>query len=185
MESFMPYIIKSFKHDGHLHRMWIENWLVPEASLHPDHAKEEILVLINSQTKIQEADGKEWISRIPGVSFFIPKAWYNVVALLEETGVRYYCNIASPPYVAGNVITYIDYDLDVIRFPDGMVQVVDQEEYDRHRLAYHYSAVVEGKVRVGLEALLKRIQQGGSLFQEELVLEYYRIWETQKNGGSL
>jgi protein associated with RNAse G/E len=75
--------------------------------------------------------------------------------------------------------------LDVIQFPDGMVQVVDQEEYDRHRLAYHYSAVVEGKVRAGLEALLKRIHQGGSPFQEEHVLEYYRIWETQKNGGSL
>lgn len=185
MDSFMPYIIKSFKHDGHLHRMWIENWLVPEVSLHPEHGKEAMLVLINSQTKIQEADGKEWISRIPGVSFFIPKAWFNVVALIEETGIRYYCNIASPPYVAGNVITYIDYDLDVIRYPDGKVQVVDQEEYDRHRLAYHYSAVVEGKVRLGLEAVLERIQQGISPFQENHVLQYYRLWETQKIGGSL
>jgi protein associated with RNAse G/E len=185
MDVFSSYIIKSFKHDGHLHRMWLENWLVPESLLQPEHKWESMLVFINSQTKIQEADGKEWTSRIPGVSFFIPKQWFNVVALLEENGVRYYCNIASPPYTAGNVLTYIDYDLDVIRLPNGECHVVDQEEYERHRINYRYSETVESKVRQGLDALLERIARQAAPFRDEWVLHYYELWKGQENGGTM
>lgn len=184
MATFSSYIIKSFKHDGHLHRTWLENARVPEELLHEPHKTESMLVLINSQTKIIEADGKEWVSRIPGISFFIPKQWFNVVALLEESGVRYYCNIASPPYVNGNVITYIDYDLDVIRMPGGAVHIVDQEEYERHKICYHYSSIVDEKVQQGLQDLLLRIQQGQAPFHEEWVLDYYRQWEKWKDEGT-
>jgi protein associated with RNAse G/E len=181
MESFTRFIIKSFKHDGHLHRMWLENWLVPEELLHPDHLKESMLVMINSQTRIRESDGKEWTSRIPGVSFFIPNIWFNVVALIEEAGIRYYCNIASPPYMAKDVITYIDYDLDVIRLPDGTIHVVDQEEYERHKVGYHYSDIVEKKVMQGMELLLERVNNGQSPFHDEPVLRYYDLWEKQRD----
>jgi protein associated with RNAse G/E len=183
MESFTAHIIKSFKHDGHLHRMWLENWLVPEQHLAPEHRDESMLILINSQTKIVEADGKEWVSRIPGISFFIPKQWFNVVALLEENGVRYYCNVASPPYLNGRVITYIDYDLDVIRQTGGQVHVVDQEEYERHKISYHYSDVVDGKVKAGLARLLERIHEGKAPFQEEQVIRYYKLWKDLGTGA--
>ncbi|WP_248929742.1 DUF402 domain-containing protein [Paenibacillus hamazuiensis] len=183
LEPFSSYIIKSFKHDGHLHRMWLENWLVPEDALHEEHRAEAMMVLINCQTKIVEADGKEWVSRIPGVSFFIPKMWFNVVALLEENGVRYYCNIASPPYVSGRVITYIDYDLDVIRQANGQVTVVDQEEYERHKLNYHYSAIVDAKVKAGLAALLERIERKAAPFRDDLVVQYYRLWKDSGTGA--
>lgn len=184
MHRYTPYLIKSFKHDGHLHRMWLENWLVPGELLQPAHMNEKFMVFINSQTKIQEADGKEWTSRIPGVSFFIPGQWYNVVALLEEQGVRYYCNIASPPYVAGQVLTYIDYDLDVILLPNGDVHIVDQEEYERHRVNYHYSETVEKKVKLGLDALLKRIADRKAPFDADWVVGCYERWKEQQGGGS-
>jgi uncharacterized protein len=183
LDTFSRYIIKSFKHDGHLHRTWLENWRIPQDQLLPEHQEEWMMVLINSQTKIREADGKEWMSRIPGVSFFIPNEWFNIVALIEETGIRYYCNIASPPYLAGDVITYIDYDLDVIRFPDGTVQVVDQEEYELHKTIYHYSSLVEKKVKRGLDLLLERLSKRQSPFQDEQVLKYYQLWENHGNNG--
>lgn len=182
--EFTPYVIKSFKHDGHLHRMWLTNWLVPDGVLHPDHRKEAMMVFINSQTKIQEADGKEWVSRVPGVSFFIPKRWFNVVALLEDSGIRYYCNIASPPYVSGNIITYIDYDLDVIRMPGGAVHVVDQEEYELHKTNYHYSPLVQEKVQAGLASLLEIARGGEPPFQDDVVMRYFETWEKRKNGGA-
>ncbi|WP_135556172.1 DUF402 domain-containing protein [Paenibacillus cymbidii] len=172
-------IIKSFKHDGHLHRMWLENWLVPGELLHASHAAESMLVLVNSQTRIKEADGREWISKIPGVSFFIPQAWYNIVALIESGGIRYYCNVASPAYRNGNVITYIDYDLDVIVTPSKDVHVVDQDEYERHKSNYHYSPVVEEKVKNGLDSLMARIRRGDAPFDDRHVNDYYALWQKQ------
>jgi protein associated with RNAse G/E len=156
--------------------MWLENWLIADECLHPDHATESMLVLINSQTKIQEADGKQWISRVPAVSFFIPGEWFNIVALMEEHGVRYYCNLASPPYKNNNIITYIDYDLDVIRLPSGEINVVDQDEYDAHKLKFHYSETVELKVKEGLDRLLERIQKQQPPFQDHIVQSYYEQW---------
>lgn len=182
MTHFTAYIIKSFKHDGHLHRTWMENWRVPVHLLRGEHLQEETAVFINSQTKIVEADGKEWVSRIPGVSFFIPKQWFNVVALIEETGVRYYCNIASPLYLNGNVLTYIDYDLDVIQLPSGEVQVVDQEEYERHKSLYHYSPMVNEKVQQGLEEVLDRVDKQRPPFDDEAVRQYYRLWDEWRTG---
>lgn len=183
MATFSSYIIKSFKHDGHLHRTWLENWLVPDDMLHESHQAEAMMVLINCQTKIVESDGKEWFSRIPGVSFFIPKQWFNVVALIEQSGVRYYCNIASPPYVNGRTITYIDYDLDVIRMSGGEVNVVDQDEYERHKLIYHYSDIVDAKVQQGLHDLLERLRKKEAPFQDELVISYYKQWKDREAGG--
>ncbi|WP_054026463.1 DUF402 domain-containing protein [Bacillus sp. FJAT-28004] len=176
MEPYRHCVIKSFKHNGHIHRIWQQNWLVPDELLADRHKEESIKVLINRQTPIQESDGKIWISRVPAVSFFIPGQWFNVVALLEDGGVRYYCNIASPLFLQGDVLTYIDYDLDVIRTVDGGRSVVDQDEYEMHKTAYHYPKMVEDKVQVGLEALLLRMDQGQSPFQDQLVMKYYEDW---------
>ncbi|QGQ98597.1 DUF402 domain-containing protein [Paenibacillus psychroresistens] len=177
MEPFSNFIIKSFKHDGHLHRMWLENWLVPANLLHPDHTAESMMVLVNSHTKISEADGRDWVSKIPVVCFFIPGQWYNIVALLESGGIRYYCNIASPVYCSQDVLTYIDYDLDVILTSNGNKQIVDQHEYERHRINYRYSKIVESKVQAGLDDLIRRIDNKMPPFHDELVWAYYDLWK--------
>lgn len=176
MERYRHFVIKSFKHNGHIHRTWQQNWLVPDELLAAEHRAEAMAVLINRQTPIQESDGKIWISRVPAVSFFIPGQWFNVVALLEEGGVRYYCNVASPPYLQGDVLTYIDYDLDVILTADGERFVVDQDEYELHKAAYHYPKMVNDKVQEGLDALLQRIDQGQAPFQDNQVILYYEEW---------
>jgi hypothetical protein len=180
LSDYERYQIKSFKHNGHVHRIWFENWLVPERLLLPEHAAENMIVLINEQTLISEADGSRWTSKVPGVSFFIPGEWFNVVALLEAEGVRYYCNVASPPYKnrTNKVITYIDYDLDVIRTVDGDVMVVDRDEYEEHRRLYHYSALVQKKIERGLSNLLSRVNGDRPPFHEQSALHYYEQWKS-------
>lgn len=159
--------------------MWLENWLVPRELLAPEHRDEGMTVLINSQTRIQEADGREWVSRVPSVAFFLPGCWYNVIALVEDGGVRYYCNIASPPFLhlTERVITYIDYDLDVIRSASGEVHIVDQKEYELHQASYHYSDVVKAKVQTGLDELLNRIENVRAPFDDERVMAYFEDWK--------
>jgi uncharacterized protein len=169
-------MIKSFKHDGHLHRIWLENWRVPADRLTPEHRNLAVEVFVNCQTRIREADGREWTSRIPGVSFFIPNKWYNIVALIEGDGIRYYCNIASPFYRSGNVLTYIDYDLDVILNQRGEVHVLDEDEYNKHKKLYHYSPAVEEKVNFGLQELLGMVKRREEPFHDASVLAYYELW---------
>lgn len=180
MNTYLPFTIKSFKHDGHLHRMWYENWLLSSDCIHPKHAQEQMQILINSQTRIQEANGKEWTSKIPGISFFLPNQWYNIVALIEASGIRYYCNVASPFYKQGNIITYIDYDLDVIVTSNREYYIVDKDEYETHKNRYHYSDMVDRKVKEGLSALLERIEAGQAPFQDDIVHNYLQAWQLNR-----
>lgn len=174
-------VIKSFKHDGHLHRMWLENWSVPSERVFPGDAAESAKVFVNCHTRIREADGREWVSKIPGVSFFIPDRWYNIVALIAKEGVRYYCNVASPFYFYGSVLTYIDYDLDVILTPKNEVTILDEDEYNRHKKLYHYPPNVECKVQEGLQELLERARQRQAPFDDECVLAYYEMWKERQD----
>lgn len=179
MRTFTAHIIKSFKHDGRLHRLWFENWRVPLELLVTEHSEQEIIVFVNNQTRIQEADGSIWVSKLPAVSFFIPGEWYNIVALLEGTGIRYYCNIASPYYLSSNVLTYIDYDLDVILESNGHTYILDLDEYERHKFSYQYSTLVDQKVKVGLGNLKLRIHNKVAPFNDHHVLTYYQHWKDQ------
>jgi protein associated with RNAse G/E len=171
------YIIKSFKYDGHLHRTWLENWLVPADKLAPEHAAAGLMVCVNHNTLIREANGKTWKSRIPGITFFIPGQWYNVVALIEHSGIRYYCNISSRSLLNGNVITYIDYDLDVVLYPNGNVAVVDQDEYAVNSKLYRYPQVILDNVEQSLNELLERIKRRDIPFHDRHIYEYHRLWK--------
>lgn len=175
--SRINHVIKSFKYDGHLHRTWLENWLVPEEQLAPEHAAAGIYVCVNHNTMIQEASGKMWQSRIPGITFFLPGEWFNVVALIEQSGIRYYCNISSKPLMNGNVITYIDYDLDVVLYPNGKVAVLDHDEYKMNSKLYKYPGNIMDHVDQSLQGLLKRIEARQQPFVDEHVYRYHRLWK--------
>jgi protein associated with RNAse G/E len=173
-------VIKSFKHNGSLHRMWLENWQVPEDRLYPGQSSGQAWILINEYTKIVEGSGREWISRVPAVSFFLPERWYNVVALIGEDGIRYYCNLASPPYRYENVVTYIDYDLDVVVLPDGTMLELDREEYAHHKQEYRYGKAVEERINQGLQSLQAAIAGKHFPFDDNLVLFYYEQWKRHR-----
>jgi protein associated with RNAse G/E len=178
---YPQYMIKSFKHDGSLHRVWIENWQVPEGRLLPQHAAQSAWVMLNDHTTIVEADGKEWISKVPAVSFFMPEQWFNVVALIEDKGIRYYCNLASPPYRYGNVLTYIDYDLDIVVLPDGSTHELDRDEFVRHKAEYRYGEAVEAQIEMGLQILQDTIAKWAFPFGDNEVYRYYEQWKQQSN----
>jgi protein associated with RNAse G/E len=175
--TYPQYTIKSFKHDGSLHRVWVENWQVPKDRLLPQHAAQSGWVLLNDQTAIIEADGKEWTSSVPAVSFFMPERWFNVVALMEDKGIRYYCNLASPPFRYGNVLTYIDYDLDVVVLPDGSFHELDRNEFVRHKTKYRYGEAVEAQVETGLRMLHDTIARKSFPFGDAEVYHYYEQWK--------
>ena len=115
----------SFKHDHSLQRIWTEVTVLEE--------NENYIVVANRRTKVVEANGRYWYTKEPSVSFFFKDHWYNVIGIIKDTGICFYCNISSPVLYDEEAIKYIDYDLDIKVQTDYSYRVLDWKEYRKHR----------------------------------------------------
>jgi protein associated with RNAse G/E len=52
--------------------------------------------------------------------------------------VDLYVDIITPPSWNGETVTMVDIDLDVVRWPDGRVELVDEDEFEQHRKEFDY-----------------------------------------------
>ena len=116
--------IKSYKHDGSLHRTWRDTMVLKTS--------ENALIGCNDHTLVTESDGRRWITREPALVYFHKHYWFNIVTMIRENGVSYYCNLASPAVLDKEALKYIDYDLDVKVFPNGEKRLLDVDEYEDH-----------------------------------------------------
>lgn len=177
MTDYERYTIQSLKHDRSVHRVWKSNWKVPDAQVDIACLRESMSVLINYLTIVTEASGREWLSDIPAVCFFLPDQWYNVVALLKPSGVQFYCNVASPPEDRNGVLTYIDYDIDIVLQPNGQMDILDLDEYNEHKIKYRYEHTVQRSIEHGFVSLKQHIQARRPPFDDvKKVLDYFDTW---------
>ena len=123
--------VQAYKHDGQLHRQWSPAFLVEET--------DEYWCLASRASLVTESDGRKWITREKAVFLLYKHRWMNVIAMFKEKrGICYYVNIASPTLLDQGYLKYIDYDLDVKLYPDGVERTLDENEYARHIKTYGY-----------------------------------------------
>ena len=127
--------IHCYKHNGKIDRISGEAIVLDET--------DEYLVCANNKVKLIENDGRSHRTKEIAILFFYKKEWYNILAQLKKYGLFYYCNIASPYIIDGNIIKYIDYDLDLRIFPDGTFKVLDKNEYRYHKITMRYSEEID------------------------------------------
>jgi protein associated with RNAse G/E len=74
------------------------------------------------------------------LSILWPDRYYNVLLfwLPDWTFRGYYVNLALPSEWDGELCVYIDLELDVALFEDGIVRVLDQDEYEESKIRYNY-----------------------------------------------
>jgi protein associated with RNAse G/E len=71
--------------------------------------------------------------------FLLPPAtWWALSWWPGHEAIELYVNIQSPAVWADGRVTTVDVDLDVIRFLDGRVEVVDRDEFELHQRRYGY-----------------------------------------------
>ncbi len=80
--------IHSYKHDGHLHRVWEETKVLK--------ANSHLLIGGNDHTLVTESDGRTWITREPAITYFHTDLWFNIIGMIRDDGIYYYCNLGSP-----------------------------------------------------------------------------------------
>lgn len=157
--------IQSYKHDGSLHRCWTDGFAV--------EINDEYIIIASRSTKVIEADGRRWYTREPAVTFFSRRNWFNIIAMFKNNGINYYCNIASPSIIDKDIVKYIDYDLDLKLYPDNTVKVLDEREYEKHRLRYEYGDSLHLVLTGEVKRMISMMKERKYPFNDEAARKYY------------
>jgi protein associated with RNAse G/E len=74
--------------------------------------------------------------------------WYNIFAFFEPDGSfrNYYCNVSMPPTFEGEVLDYLDLEIDVVVWPNWSYKVLDEDEYERNADTFGYSDAIRNRV---------------------------------------
>ena len=167
--------IHCYKHNGKIDRISGEAIVLDET--------DEYLVCANNKVKLIENDGRSHRTKEIAILFFYKKEWYNILAQLKKYGLFYYCNIASPYIIDGNIIKYIDYDLDLRIFPDGNFKVLDKNEYRYHKITMRYSDEIDVIVQNSLNKLIDNKNNNAFPFKKEVIEHYYKIYKDITNNA--
>lgn len=160
------YIVHCYKHDGHIYNSY-------ESSVLLD-VKKDYIVFGNNKVKVTEEDGTTWYTKEPAIIYYFKNKWYNIIVQFKKDGIYYYCNIASPTIIEGNIIKYIDYDLDLRVFPDNTYKVLDKSEYKYHKSKMGYSDEIDKIVKYELKELINLQKTRHGPFNKKEVMDYYK-----------
>lgn len=158
--------IQSYKHDGSLHRTWRDTMVLKTT--------ENAIIGVNDHTLVTESDGRRWVTREPAIVYFHKKFWFNIIAMIRDSGVSYYCNLASPYVMDEEALKYIDYDLDVKVFENHEKKFLDVDEYESHKKEMHYSADIDYILKESVKILVDWINNEKGPFSESYVNIWYK-----------
>ncbi|HEN4572773.1 TPA: DUF402 domain-containing protein [Streptococcus agalactiae] len=164
--------IQSYKHDGSLHRTWRDTMVLKTT--------ENALIGVNDHTLVTENDGRRWVTREPAIVYFHKKYWFNIIAMIRETGVSYYCNLASPYILDPEALKYIDYDLDVKVFADGEKRLLDVDEYEQHKAQMNYPTDIDYILKENVKILVEWINENKGPFSSSYINIWYKRYHELK-----
>jgi uncharacterized protein len=101
-----------------------------------------------------------------------PGAWWSLSWWPGHEAIELYVNIQTPAAWADDRVVTADLDLDVIRFHDGRVEVVDRDEFELHQARYGYPEdLVAATERAAAEAF-ERVVANAPPFDGALAREW-------------
>jgi protein associated with RNAse G/E len=96
-------------------------------------------------------------------SYYWPDRWYNVVQFTanDEHPAGWYCNVAAPPTLVDGVLSYVDYELDLMVYPaaDGMTwELLDEDEFEEACERCRYDEALIARCRAAVDELIAMIE---------------------------
>ena len=145
-------LVRTHKYDGTEHRRWhaevirYESPLIVLDARFDRDIQHDLLGTIASGTLSTEF---YWLDR-----------WYNVFRFAEpdRSLKSFYCNINMPPVFDGEVLSYVDLDIDVLVEPDFSYRVLDLEDFEANAELYSYPADIRDNAQRALDDLLKLVE---------------------------
>lgn len=157
--------VQAYKHDGLLHRQWSPAYLTIE--------NDDYWAICSRASLVTESDGRRWMTKEHAVFLLFKHKWMNVICMMKEKGLCYYVNIASPTIFEDGYLKYIDYDLDVKLFPDGLIKELDEQEFERHVLTYGYSPELTNAIRKSMSEVKEAMKKKEFPFVNEEMNKIY------------
>lgn len=158
--------VQCYKHDSSFHRSWEKLDII--------YADEKTIIGVNNSTKVYESNGYFWKTKEPAVSYFRTDKWFNIICMIREDGIYYYCNLSSPIVYDIKTLKYIDYDLDIKVYPDGSYDIVDQNEYAYHKKKMQYPSDIGWILTHQIQELESWIQNKLGPFDNRNVHRWYK-----------
>lgn len=158
-------VIQSYKHNGTLHRVWEESIVL--------FANSQEVICGNDQIYVTESDGRQWRTREPAICYFSANDWFNVIGMIRDDGIYYYCNLGTPFMWDEEALKYIDYDLDVKVYPDSSYRLLDEDEYEQHAREMNYPDQLDGVLKSNLNKLMNWINMRKGPFEPHFVDKWY------------
>lgn len=152
MSENKPVVINSRKFDGTIHKSWSCE-LINET---PDY----YLFLGIFQSEIKHPHLGVIRPGTASYEYYWKRECYNVFRFVEPEGVfrNFYCNINLPPTFSGNVLDYIDLDIDVLVWKDFSCQILDRDEFESNAAKYQYPSETRIEAKKSLRELLRLIE---------------------------
>jgi protein associated with RNAse G/E len=155
-------IVRSLKYDGRVHREWRAR-LVERAGA---------LVVVEG---VFESEVRHPLLGTVAVGtlsteYYWADRWYSVFRFREPGGElrNYYCNVNCPAEFDGQLLTFVDLDIDVLVAPDFSYSVLDEDEFEAHAARYAYPPEVREQVPRALAELIGMIEGRRFPFGESL-----------------
>jgi uncharacterized protein len=145
-------LVRTYKYDGSEHRSWPAQVLRQEGSLivldakFADEVVHDLLGIIAGGTHSLEY---YWLDR-----------WYNVFRFAQPNGElrNYYCNVNMPPTFDGEILSYVDLDLDILVEPGFSYRILDVGDFETNAQRYGYPDDVQTNARQAVDELVRMIQ---------------------------
>jgi len=105
----------------------------------------------------------------PPFALLIPaEGWWTATFNPESGGSPFeyviYVDICTPPEWDGDTVSAVDLDLDVAMRVDGTVAMLDEDEFEEHRIAMAYPAHIADQARASAAARFTTIEASGEPF---------------------
>jgi uncharacterized protein len=93
---------------------------------------------------------------------------YNVFRFAgpDRKLTNFYCNITMPPEFDGEVLSYIDLDIDVLVEPDWSFEILDIDDFERNSAQYNYPIEVQHQAHRAIAELITMIETRAFPFTE-------------------
>ena len=158
--------VRACKYDGSEHRTWPAKVLRQEGTL---------LVL---DARFDQEIQHDLLGTIAlgttSIEYYWLDRWYNIFRFAQPTGElrSYYCNVNVPPTFDGQVLSYVDLDIDILVEPDFAYRIVDLEDFELNAERYRYSSGTQTSAKRALSELVNLIETRSFPFTDETVVTF-------------